>query len=152
MTIGAKLGTTPPPIICGTAVFAGVIVEMIWPLVSLSSNRYIIGGFLIVGSLLAMPGILVKFRREKTPFDVRKDPSALITSGLYKRSRNPTYIALMVLCVGIGVLLSNFWVIVFLVPAGIVIDRYVIPEEERRLEQVFGEEYQTYKSSVRRWV
>lgn len=110
------------------------------------------GGLLIVGTLVAMPGILVKFRRNKTPFDVRKDPSVLITSGLFKLSRNPSYVALLILCVGIGIILSNLWVLICLVPAGIIIDRFVIPEEEHRLDKAFGKEYRTYKSTVRRWV
>lgn len=147
-----QLRTTPPPLICATAVLIGVLSEMIWPLVTISTSRYIIGGILIISSLLAMPSILVKFRRKKTPFDVRKDPSALITEGLYNYSRNPSYVALFILCVGIGILLSKLWVLIWLLPAGIIIDRYVIPEEEIRLEKAFGKEYQEYKSNVRRWV
>ena len=107
MRIGVKLSTVPPPIFCAVAVFVGVIADMIWPLVTISSARYMLGGVLILGSLLAMPGILVKFRQKKTPFDVRKDPSVLITSGLYKVSRNPSYVALLILCIGIGIILVS---------------------------------------------
>ncbi len=152
MKIGAKLRTVPPPLICAAAVLIGVVAEMILPLVTVSSVRYVAGGILIASSLLAMPGILVKFSRKKTPFDVRKDPSALITNGLFRFSRNPSYVALLVLCIGIGVSLSSVWVLIFLVPAAIVIDSFVIPEEERRLEKAFGDEYRVYKSTVPRWL
>ncbi len=87
-----------------------------------------------------------------TPFDVRKSPSALIVDGLYRFSRNPSYVALVLLFIGLGVALSNLWVLIALVPATLIIDRYVIPEEERRLEEVFGEEFRAYKARVRRWL
>ena len=47
---------------------------------------------------------------------------------------------------------NNLWVLIWLVPATVIIDRYVIPEEERRLERVFGDQYRAYKSQVRRWL
>lgn len=152
MKIGVTLRTVPPPVICAASVLMGIVAEIIWPLFAISTSRYIVGGVLIVGSFLAMPGILVKFRRNKTPFDVRKDPSALIIDGLYTFSRNPSYVALLVLCIGIGILLSNLWVLICLLPAAIIIDRFVIPEEERRLERAFGNDYLRYKSTVRRWL
>ena len=153
MATTEKLRTTPPPLICIAALLIGLALDAIWPLVSIPDYlRYIVGGLLIVGSLLAMPGILIKFRRTNTPFDVRKSPSAFITDGLYKFSRNPSYVALVVLFIGLGVALSNLWVVIWLVPAAVIIDKYVIPEEERRLEQAFGNQYRVYKAQVRRWL
>ena len=99
-----------------------------------------------------MPSILIKFRRMKTTFDVRKSPSAFIADGLYRFSRNPSYVALVLLFTGLGVVLSNVWVLIWLVPATAIVDRFVIPEEERRLELAFGDQYRAYKSQVRRWL
>jgi protein-S-isoprenylcysteine O-methyltransferase Ste14 len=153
MAITEKLKTTPPPLICLGALLISLALNAIWPLVSIPGHmRYSAGGLLIFGSLLAMPSILIKFRRMNTPFDVRKSPSTFITDGLYRFSRNPSYIALVLLFIGIGVALSNLWVLVWLIPAIVIIDRYVIPEEERRLERAFGDQYRAYKSQVRRWL
>jgi protein-S-isoprenylcysteine O-methyltransferase Ste14 len=71
---------------------------------------------------------------------------------LYRLSRNPLYVALVVLFIGLGVVMSNLWVPILLVPATAIIVRYVIPEEERRLESAFGDRYRAYKSQVRRWL
>jgi protein-S-isoprenylcysteine O-methyltransferase Ste14 len=153
MAITEKLKTTPPPLICLTALLISLALNAIWPLVSIPGHlKYIAGSLLIFGSLLAMPGILIKFRRINTSFDVRKSPSAFITDGLYRFSRNPSYIALVLLFIGLGVALSNLWMLIWLVPATVIIDRYVIPEEERRLERAFGDHYLAYKSQVRRWL
>ena len=153
MTITEKLKITPPPLIFLAALLISLALNAIWPLVSIPGYlRYIAGSLLIVGSLLAMPSILIKFRRMNTPFDVRKSPSAFIADGLYRFSRNPSYAALVLFFIGLGVALSNLWVLIWLVPATIIIDRCVIPEEERRLEQAFGDQYRAYKSQVRRWL
>jgi protein-S-isoprenylcysteine O-methyltransferase Ste14 len=153
MGITEKLKTTPPPLIFLAALLISLALNAIWPLVSIPDHiRYIAGGLLIFGSLLAMPSILIKFRRMDTSFDVRKLPSTFITDGLYRFSRNPSYVALVLLFIGIGVALSNLWELICLIPAIVVIDRHVIPEEERRLERAFGDQYRVYKSQVRRWL
>lgn len=153
MTITEKLKTTPPPLICLSALLISLALNAIWPLVSIPDHvRYIAGSLLIFGSLLAMPSILIKFRRMNTPFDVRKSPSSFIADGLYRFSRNPSYVALVLLFIGLGMTLSNLWVLIWLVPATVIIDRYIIPEEERRLERAFGDQYCAYKSQVRRWL
>jgi protein-S-isoprenylcysteine O-methyltransferase Ste14 len=153
MATAINLKTTPPPLICLATLLIGVALNVIWPLVSIPNHlRYVFGSLLIFGSLLAMPSILIKFRRVNTTFDVRKSPSVLIKDGLYRFSRNPSYVALVLLFIGLGVALSNLWVPILLVPATAIIDRYVIPEEERRLELAFGDRYRAYKSQVRRWL
>ncbi len=153
MAIIEKLKVTPPPLICLVALLIGLALNAVWPLVSIPSLvRYIAGAVLIFASVLAMPGILTRFRRMHTTFDVRKFPSAFIADGPFTLSRNPTYVALVLLFIGLSVTLSNLWVLIWLVPATIVVDRYVIPEEERRLEAAFGDQYRRYKLRVRRWL
>jgi protein-S-isoprenylcysteine O-methyltransferase Ste14 len=153
MTITEKLKTTPPPLICLAALLISLALNSVWPLVSIPDHvRYIVGSLLIFGSLLPMPSILIKFRRMNTTFDVRKSPSAFIADGLYRFSRNPSYVALVLLFIGLGVALSNLWVLIWLVPVTVIIDRYVIPEEEHRLDLAFGDKYRAYKSQVRRWL
>ena len=153
MVIADKLRTTPPPLICLAALALGLAFNRWWPLALIPTQvRYVAGGLLMLGPVIAMPGILRSFRRVNTPFDVRKSPTAFVSGGLYAFSRNPSYVALLLFFTGVGVVLSNAWVPIWLVPAAVIIDRYVIPEEERRLERVFGEQYRAYASRVRRWL
>jgi len=148
-----NLKTTPPPLICLVALLIGLALNAIWPLVSIPDHvRYIAGSLLIFGSLLAMPSILVKFRRMKTTFDVRKSPSAFIADGLYRFCRNPSYVALVLLFIGLGFVLSILRLLIWLVPVAVIIDRYVILEEERRLELAFGDQYRDYKAPVKPWL
>ncbi len=78
--------------------------------------------------------------------------TAIITTGPFRYSRNPAYVALTLLCVGLGVLLDNPWILVLLLPAVLLVHFGVVRREERYLERRFGEEYRRYKASVRRWL
>lgn len=99
-----------------------------------------------------MPPVLRRFRRAGTPFDVRKPASALITEGPYRFSRNPSYVSLTLLYLGIGILLNNGWILILVAPVFLVMDLWVVRREERHLEAKFGEEFLRYKAAVRRWL
>ncbi len=99
-----------------------------------------------------MPPVLRRFRRAGTTFDVRKAASVLITDGPYRFSRNPSYVSLTLLYLGIGFLLNNGWILLLVVPVLLVMNLWVVRKEERHLETKFGEDYLRYKAAVRRWL
>ena len=112
----------------------------------------VIGAALGVVSLGVLPPVLSRFRSARTPFDVRKTPSTLITGGPFRVSRNPAYVGLTVLYVAIGLAASSVGMLALAVLPVVVLNRWVIPLEEQRLADEFGETYATYRASVRRWV
>ncbi len=116
------------------------------------SWRYILGSLLIVVSGLLITPVLRRFRRAGTTFDVRKAASVLITDCPYRFSRNPSYVALTFLYLGVGTILNNGWIWLLVVPVLLVMDLWVVRKEERHLETKFGEDYLRYKASVRRWM
>ncbi len=143
----------PPPVIYVAALAVGFVLNYLWPMSPLSgSSRYVIGLGLPLVSLLIMPPVLRRFRRAGTPFDVRKAASVLITDGPYRFSRNPSYVSLTLLYLGIGILLNNGWILILVAPVFLVMDLWVVRKEERHLETKFGEDYLRYKATVRRWL
>jgi protein-S-isoprenylcysteine O-methyltransferase Ste14 len=78
--------------------------------------------------------------------------TALVAAGPYRFTRNPMYVGLASLTVGVGLWANTWWVILLLVPAVIAIDRFVIAREEAYLLRRFGAEYQQYMRHVRRWI
>ena len=143
----------PPPVIYVVALAIGFVLNYLRPMSPLSgSSRYVIGSVLILVSGLIMPPVLRRFRRAGTPFDVRKPASALITEGPYRFSRNPSYVSLTLLYLGIGILLNNGWILILVAPVFLVMDLWVVRREERHLEAKFGEEFLRYKAAVRRWL
>ena len=135
------------------ALLVGFLVDWLWPVRLLPDPmRYGLGGLLVLASLVAIYPVLRSLKRAKTPFDTRRAENALVTEGLFGYSRNPGYVSMIVLCVGIAVLADNMWVIATTAIATVFLDRHVVAAEERHLEARFGAAYRTYKSRVRRWL
>ena len=70
----------------------------------------------------------------------------------YRFSRNPIYLAFSLFQTGLALGVNDAWLLVTLLPASFVMSFVVIPREERYLEACFGDEYERYKASVRRWL
>jgi len=127
--------------------------DRLWP-TPVAPGRWgdVVGLILIVAGTAIMPPVLGRFRRAGTSFDIHKPAAVLITDGPYRSSRNPAYMALTLWYIGAGLILNNGWALLFVLPLLVVMDRGVIPWEERRLEERFGARYRDYKSTVRRWL
>lgn len=95
-----------------------------------------------------------EFRKAKTTVNPVKVDSAtsVVESGIFAYSRNPMYLALLILLLGIGYWQQN--IVCLLLPIGFVLymNRFQIQPEERALEGLFGVQYLDYKNRVRRWI
>ena len=142
-----------PPVIYAVFMAIGVTLDLLFPIPLLpASVQYGVGLALVAGSGCIMPFVLRRFRKTETSFDLRKATTALITGGPYRFSRNPSYVSLSLLYVGIGIAADSVWVLGLFIPTLMVTHYGVILREERYLENKFGEEYLHYKRRVRRWV
>jgi len=92
------------------------------------------------------------FRRHETSISPWGDPSALITTGPYRFSRNPLYVAAVLTLLGFSLLLDSLWILVFVPVLLLLLDVLVIRHEEARLLLRFGERYLAYNARVRRWI
>jgi len=103
------------------------------------------------GSLLAFSslGIFRIARTTTVPFET---PSKLITTGPYRFSRNPMYVGLTLIYLGVAGIQVQIWPVLLLPLLAIYIHRVVIPVEEVRLREVFGDDYEQYCARVRRWI
>jgi protein-S-isoprenylcysteine O-methyltransferase Ste14 len=93
------------------------------------------------------------FRRIGTTHDVRERPTRLVLIGPYRYTRNPMYLGITLILLGIGFMVGT-WPFLVLPPIGFILAMtlFVIPREERILERAFGEEYETFRRRVRRWL
>jgi protein-S-isoprenylcysteine O-methyltransferase Ste14 len=97
---------------------------------------------------------LLQFITHQTSIDPHKPGKAsiLVTEGTYRFSRNPMYLALLIVLLGFGVKLGNmlsFIIIPFFV---MYMNRFQITPEEEILREKFGVEFENYTSQVRRWL
>jgi protein-S-isoprenylcysteine O-methyltransferase Ste14 len=90
--------------------------------------------------------------RAHTPVDPLKPTTALVTEGPFRYSRNPLYVALTLLYLGVAFLVNVLWILLLVVPALVVLRYGVIAREEAYLARKFGTAYHYYTTQVRRWL
>lgn len=79
--------------------------------------------------------------------------SGLVTGkGGFNISRNPMYVGLLFLYIGIAIIKGNWWTFILIPVVIFVVTRFVIIKEESYLERAFGEAYLNYKMKVGRWL
>ena len=107
----------------------------------------------LAGGAVALAGDL-EFRRARTTINPFKpqNSTALVTSGIYRFTRNPMYVGLTLVVVGWAAFLGSAWGFLGPVVFVLYVDRFQIVPEERVLSAKFGEAYANYTSRVRRWV
>ena len=142
-----------PPLIYGAFLLLGLGLDFLSPIPVLPDwVRYFVGLPLIAASFaVAIPAVRI-FRKADTNLDVRKPTTTVVAQGPFRYSRNPIYLAMTMLYIGVGLAADSLWVLGLVLPALIVMQFGVIRREERYLERKFGDEYLTYKRAVRRWI
>ena len=81
-----------------------------------------------------------------------KPTDAIVTAGPFRFSRNPIYVSMILLHIGVGIWANSLWFIILAAISVALLTWGVILREERYLERKFGNEYLSYKSRVRRWI
>lgn len=143
-----------PPLVFLAAFLIAWLVFWLWPLAFPFSTGplRIVGVLLILAPLAVMPSLFALFRRAGSKYDVRRVPKGLVTDGAFRFSRNPGYLGLVVLSLGVSALFDNPWVLPAAAIAAVVTHYQVVLKEEAVLEREFGDVYRQYKARVRRWI
>jgi protein-S-isoprenylcysteine O-methyltransferase Ste14 len=145
-----------PPVVL-TAVFALLmgIVSLLTPELTVPLRaRGALAVAFAAAALLVLALALKGFRAERTsvnPLDLTRT-STVVTTGIYRVSRNPMYVAMLLGLLALGCALANpfsMGIAVLFAPA---ITRLQILPEERALSRRFGATYETYCRTVRRWI
>jgi protein-S-isoprenylcysteine O-methyltransferase Ste14 len=143
----------PPPLIYLAGLAVGFGLEALLPGTSLpGAVRWVLGGVVLIAGLAFGATFNAAFARKGTAVEPWKPTTAIVTGGPYRITRNPAYLAMALIYVGIALLSDALWVLVPLPVVLAVIDRTVIAREERYLERKFGDEYLGYKRTARRWI
>jgi len=92
------------------------------------------------------------FRRRNTTLNPFGESSALVQDGLYRYSRNPMYLGMLLVLAGVALWLGRLLPFLALPVFALVVSSQNIRKEERALEARFGNDYRRYKERVRRWI
>jgi protein-S-isoprenylcysteine O-methyltransferase Ste14 len=130
-----------------------IVSHFVFPVRVLLQPPFTFIGFPIIGAGLFLAfWCRTLFLRNRTTLSPYESPVVLITTGPFRFSRNPVYLAMAAVLFGSAVVMGTLVAFVFPVLFIAIIELLFIPDEERRLEEIFGEEYREYKLRVRRWV
>lgn len=146
----------PVPWVFILVYLAGVAVQRVLPIAIPSPGlAWIIrvAGFVFIalgiGVAFSALGI---FRKTKTTTVPHETPSTLVTSGPYRFTRNPMYVGLTLVYLGVAGARLEIWPAILLPVLLAYINFVVIPVEEQNLRGVFGDAYQQYGARVGRWL
>lgn len=145
----------PPPVV------ALIVAAAMW-MNSISGPNLDLPFAVRIGVALAIAAVgvycdllgFLAFRKAKTTINPLKPQktSALVTTGIYRFSRNPMYVGLVCFLLAWTAFLAALWPLAGPILFVFYINRFQIDPEERLLAQRFGEEFSAYKARVRRWV
>jgi len=142
-----------PPLLYLGSLAAGIGLDVLFPApIPPHGLRLPIAAVLVAAGLGLLAACFRRFQAAGTNLPTWLPATALVTSGPYRFSRNPIYLALTVAYLGLAIGYGSLWLLILLAPLLIVMRHGVIAREERYLEGKFGEPYRAYRSRVRRWL
>lgn len=146
----------PPPTLFVLVGLCGSAIESAFP-VPLSSLLTVPGQMIIGWSAFAFGAVLLlwglyTFIKVKTAIYPNQAAAELVAHGPYRFSRNPMYVGLIAMTLGVGLLADNLWMLMLLPAAIVFLTLLVIRREERYLTDAFGDSYRNYQACVRRWL
>jgi len=111
-----------------------------------------IGLPLIVVAIVVARRARLTMQAAGTNINPTRPATTIVTSGPFGRSRNPLYVSLTLLYLGLTLAVNTWWGIVLLIPVLVTMHFGVVLREERYLDRKFGESYRAYRSRVRRYM
>ena len=106
---------------------------------------------MLLGFTLGISAFL-QMRKNGTTVEPGHRPTALVTRGIFARTRNPIYLGMLLLVLAVALMTDGAWFIAAAVVLWVALDRLVIASEERMIGETFGQEYAAYRQRVRRWI
>ena len=143
-----------PPLWFLSALLLGALLDdRVYRLLIFTNNtgRWIGGLVAVIGIALVATGraTMVKHGTNVNP---TQPATTIVETGPFRFTRNPLYVGLTIIYVGLSLALNTWWSLFLLIPVWIVMHLFVVRREEAYLERKFGETYLTYKRRVRRYL
>ncbi len=142
-----------PPTLVLFCLLGMLILDRIFPLVSITNAALVVIGLGFVGlGLVIAFAAEGQFGRVGTNVNTFGQPTKLVTDGWFKYSRNPMYLSFALILIGAWLALGSFSPVLGVIAYLFITDRWYIPQEEKRLTATFGKEYESYRMRTRRWL
>lgn len=145
----------PPPLIFLGLTLLGPVADRLLDLEPLAIARplqiALVLGLVGAGLAIVLAAIL-RFARAGTRIEPWAPSSAIVSDGIYRFTRNPMYVGMALVMLGLAVILESWAALAMVAVAVIAVDRFVVRREEAYLQGKFGGAYLAYRNRVRRWL
>lgn len=135
------------------------LLALSWPLSLVLQTEFphqniihILGYALLISGTILLLGAAGLFKKIGTTVDPTKAPDQLVTTGIYKLSRNPMYLGMLLILIGAQFALSSPVGTILPISFFLIMNKIVIPREEQMVANAFGGEYHEYRMRTRRWI
>jgi protein-S-isoprenylcysteine O-methyltransferase Ste14 len=142
----------PPPLIYVLFFLAGLVLQRYVPIAQLPSWTLLLAPVLIASWLMLTVWSFRRFWGAGTSIVPVRPSTALVIEGPYRLTRNPMYVGMLFLYLGVACWSGLMWPLLLAPVLVWVIHVTVIGREERYLIRKFGDEYRRYQTQVRRWL
>ena len=142
-----------PPVYLLISLILMFVLDRYLPVQKVITSPFNYSGIFVgfCGLVLATNG-LMSFKKAGTAIKPFEASTALVTDGLYRYTRNPMYLGLVILLIGVASYLGSLTPYIVIPVFFLIIQDCFIKHEEPFLENIFGKEYLDYKNNVRRWI
>lgn len=144
----------PPPLLFAGALAAGAALEWIAPFRPAASWAWRVAfglPWIVVGAVLLLAA-LRSLRAAGTTMSPFGGSTAVVTKGPYAFTRNPIYLGMVAVYVGIAFVFGLVWGLLLLPAVFLLVDAAIVRREEAYLAERFGGAYLDYRRRVRRWL
>ena len=143
----------PPPFFFVIPLGIGVLIHRFHPASLMPREIAVALGIplVLLGTALVAFAMILFFRARTSPIPIQPT-TKIVETGPYRFTRNPMYVGMTLLYLGVTLWVDTLWPLLFLPLVLFMVQRFVIAREERYLEAKFGESYRGYKARVRRWI
>ena len=143
----------PPPVLLVAAVVLGVAIHLLlFGSFRFSATRSVIGAIVLAASVFVLGASARRFSAAGTPVRPVAPATAIVNAGPYRFSRNPMYVAMAGVLLGLAAILGSYVLLVAALLFIAIVHFGVVLPEERYLQALHGEAYGQYKRLVRRWL
>jgi len=146
----------PPPLLTAICIGAGAIVDHFKPFPLVRNLGMLPRMALGVALLIVAAGLVffairqfVSHKEHPSPY---QPTHAIVSTGVYRLTRNPIYIGLLIVVMAVAISVNRVWVLLSIVPLFLLLQFGVVLREERYLSTKFGSGYDDYRRRVRRWI
>ena len=145
----------PPPIVLLMSLILMRLLSEIGPNLDVDDGlRLSLTSLCIVLGLVCMLSGVFSFRKARTTVNPLKPETAsgLVVGGIYRLSRNPMYLGMLLMTIGWAIFLSSPLSVLGILGFVLFINRFQIIPEENAMTKLFGNKYKDYTKVVRRWI